>query len=190
MSTSVSQTYEASSVPADRLGMWWFLASEITIFGAIVVTFVLLRWHHPEWADHAKHMMSWAGALNTFILLTSSLTVVLAHREAERENPAKARMFLMSTIGLGLLFLCVKAVEYTHEIKAGFLPSENLYWGFYFFMTGLHALHVIIGLAVMTYFLLSFRLSIRRLEYIGLYWHLVDIVWIFLFPLLYLGNLS
>ena len=99
-----------------------------------------------------------------------------------------AARFLGITVLLGIIFLSIKGFEYAHEIKAGKTPAENLFWGFYFFMTGLHALHVLIGLVLMAVFAVKIDQQKHRVEYLGLYWHLVDIVWIFLFPLLYLGG--
>lgn len=188
MSSQAVMEYEKSPVAVGKLGMWWFLAGELTIFGGIVAAYVLLRLRHPEWAEHAKHTLTAAGFINTLVLLTSSLTIVQAHAAAHAGLLPKARRMLAATLTLGVAFLGIKAFEYYHEITAGHSPGENLFWGFYFFMTGLHALHVIIGLVVMLFFMIGIESQKNRVEYLGLYWHLVDIVWIFLFPLLYLGG--
>jgi heme/copper-type cytochrome/quinol oxidase subunit 3 len=172
------------------MGMWWFLASEVIIFGGLVVTYVLNRMAHPEWSEHAAHTVNWAGAANTVVLLTSSLAVVMAHRAAHDGEHAKAAKLLGVTLLLGLVFLGIKSFEYMHEIDAGYTPMTNLFWSFYFLMTGLHALHVIAGMVAMVFIALALRKgeNPQRAEYVGMYWHLVDIVWIFLFPLLYLAS--
>jgi heme/copper-type cytochrome/quinol oxidase subunit 3 len=180
----------ATSVPTGRLGIWWFLASEIVIFGGLVTCYVLFRLRHPEWGALAAHTLTPAGAVNTFVLLTSSLSVVLAHDAASRGNHRLASQALMQTLFAGAVFMGIKAFEYGHEIAQGFTPNAGLFWSFYYAMTGLHALHVLGGMVA----ILAVRRSVakgehlRRVEYVGIYWHFVDIVWIFLFPLLYLAS--
>jgi heme/copper-type cytochrome/quinol oxidase subunit 3 len=192
----VSQTAEVAAphnptgVPTGRVGMWWFLASEIAIFGGLIASYVLCRVAHPEWAEAASHTISAAGAFNTLVLLSSSLTVVLAHAAAQHGELQKAARLVFVTVGGGLVFLGVKAYEYSHEIALGYTPLTDLFWGFYFFMTGLHALHVIAGMTALTVVGLKVRKGelVEGVEYAGMYWHLVDVVWIFLFPLLYLAS--
>ena len=180
----------ATTVPTGRLGIWWFLASEIVIFGGLVTIYVLFRLRHPEWAAQAAHTITAAGAINTFVLLTSSLTMVLAHSAVERGNLKVASAALLQTIFGGAVFVGIKAFEYGHEIGAGFTPVSGLFWSFYYVMTGLHALHVIGGL----FALLAIQRAVargrhpHRVEFVGIYWHFVDVVWIFLFPLLYLSS--
>lgn len=180
----------ASAVPIGRMGMWWFLASELAIFGGLIATYVLCRIAHPEWAKEAAHTLSAAGAFNTIVLLTSSLTVVLAHSAAEAGQHRRAAALVFTTVAGGAVFLVVKSVEYTLEVQHGFTPTTGLFWSFYFFMTGLHALHVVAGMTALTVVGLGVRRGqhLHRVEYAGLYWHLVDVVWIFLFPLLYLAS--
>ena len=180
----------ATSVPTGRLGIWWFLASEIVIFGGLVTCYVLFRLRHPEWGALAAHTLTPAGALNTFVLLTSSLTVVLAHDAASRGKHQLAALALLQTLFGGAVFLGVKAFEYGHEIAQGFTPNAGLFWSFYYAMTGLHALHVLGGLVAIWVVQRSVAQGrhLRRVEYVGIYWHFVDIVWIFLFPLLYLAS--
>lgn len=180
----------STSVPTGRVALWWFLASEIAIFGGAVVCYLLLRMHHPEWSAEAAHTVTAAGAINTAVLLTSSLSAVLAHNAAMRGDGARAGRLLFATVGGGLIFLAVKAYEYSHEIGAGLVPSHSLFWAFYFLMTGLHALHVTGGMVAMA---IVGRGASRgehlgRVELVALYWHFVDVVWIFLFPLLYLSS--
>ena len=183
-------TRTATELPHGRVGMWWFLASEVAIFGGLVVSYILMRQGHPEWAQHASHTVNAAGAINTVVLLTSSFTVVLAHQAAGKGENKKAAKLLGITLLLGLVFLCIKTWEYNHEIAAGFTPMTNLFWSYYFLMTGLHGAHIVGGMVAMGVIALGVRKgdNIQRVEYVGLYWHLVDIVWIFLFPLLYLAS--
>ncbi|HEX5030369.1 MAG TPA: cytochrome c oxidase subunit 3 [Candidatus Eisenbacteria bacterium] len=180
----------ATTVPTGRLGIWWFLASEIVIFGGLVTIYVLFRLRHPEWGQLAAHTMTTAGAVNTLVLLTSSLTMVLAHESVERGNLRLASHAMLQSVFAGGVFLVIKAFEYAHEIAQGFTPVANVFWAFYFALTGLHALHVVGGLVA----ILVVRRALdrgenaHRVEYVGIYWHFVDIVWIFLFPLLYLAS--
>jgi heme/copper-type cytochrome/quinol oxidase subunit 3 len=170
-----------------KLGMWWFLASEIMVFGGLIGSSVVFRLGGAGWSAEAAHLQVTIGIVNTLILLTSSLTVVQAYAAAEAGAPRAARRFLGLTILGGLLFLGLKAVEYTAEVRSGFTPASGIFWSFYYTMTGLHALHVVAGVAVNVALFASARLRTpHRLELAGLYWHFVDIVWIFLFPLLYL----
>ncbi len=191
MSTlALDSEYTATGIPTGKVAIWWFLASEVAIFGGLIVTFVLYRFAHPEWSESAGHTINALGALNTLVLLTSSLTAVLAHAAASEGRGVLASRLLFATVGGGLLFLVVKAVEYSTEISHGFTPVSNLFWSFYFFMTGLHALHVVAGMVAMVVIARAAKRgeNLQRVEYVGMYWHLVDIVWIFLFPLLYLAS--
>ncbi len=180
----------STGMPTGRVAIWWFLASEVAIFGGLIMTYVLVRLAHPEWGVIAANTMSLAGATNTVVLLTSSLTIVLAHQAAHDGKLDRAYSFMMRTVAFGGVFLVVKAYEYTHEIQAGFTPVANLFWSFYYLMTGLHALHVIAGMVAITVVARGVKRGVhpQRVEYVGMYWHLVDIVWIFLFPLLYLTS--
>ena len=180
----------ATTVPTGRLGIWMFLASEIVIFGGLITTYVLYRLRHPEWSVLAHNTVQAAGAINTLVLLTSSLTMVLAHAAVEHGDLKKAARHMLTTVALGGVFMGIKAYEYGHEIGEGFTPVAGLFWSFYFAMTGLHALHVLGGM----FAILAIRQMVvegrnpQRVELVGIYWHFVDIVWIFLFPLLYLAN--
>ncbi|MCP4806247.1 MAG: cytochrome oxidase subunit III [Proteobacteria bacterium] len=188
MSTLVRN--QSTPTPTGRVALWWFLASEVAIFGGAVACYLLYRAKHPEWAEHAAHTVNAAGALNTVVLLSSSLTAVLAHAAAEKGDGPKAAKMLGLTVLGGLIFLCVKTWEYAHEIMAGYTPVENLFWSFYYLMTGLHAAHVIGGGTAIAIVALGARKgeNLGRVELVALYWHFVDVVWIFLFPLLYLAN--
>ena len=186
----IATSRSATGIPTGRLAVWWVLGSEIVIFGGLIMIYLLLRRHHGFWADEASHTSTFAGALNTFVLLTSSLFVVLAHRAAERKQTEKAFKFLWLTIGMGLIFLLVKSWEYTTKISHGYTLSTNVFWSFYYTATGLHALHVIAGMVIMAIISVAVKAgkNLQRVEYIGIYWHFVDLVWIFLFPLLYIAK--
>ncbi len=179
-----------TGIPTGRLAVWWVLTSEVFIFGGLIMCFVLYKLNGAPGFEQASMTNTPAGAFNTFVLLTSSYWVVLAHQAAEEGQAKRASKLLWYTVACGLVFLGVKAYEYSHEISAGFLPATNLFWSFYYFMTALHGLHVVAGMAVMAWVASSAKTaeSPRRVEYVGMYWHLVDIVWIFLFPLLYLAS--
>lgn len=180
----------STGLPTGRVAMWWFLASEIAIFGGLIMSYILMRASHPEWGEYAAHTVSAAGAFNTVVLLTSSLSAVLAHAAAQHGEHRKASNLTFATVAGGVIFLCVKAFEYTHEIHEGFTPVTNPFWGYYFFMTGLHGVHVVAGMTALTWAGIKVRKgeSPWGVEYAGLYWHLVDVIWIFLFPLLYLAS--
>lgn len=181
--------YETLGIPTGRLAMWWFLASEIVIFGGLVCVFLLMRWRHPEWHAEAEHTLNAAGAVNTVVLLTSSLSAVLAHDAASKGLFKKAASYLGYTLLGGIIFLGVKSYEYAHEISHGFVPAKSMFWSFYYLMTGLHAAHVIAGMIAIFVVMLGVRKNQnpQRVELVGIYWHFVDVVWIFLFPLLYLS---
>jgi len=177
-------------IPAAKLGVWWFLASEIMLFGGLIASFTVFRLGGPGWAEASHHLSVMLAAINTLVLLTSSFTVVKAFVAAELGDARALRVYLGLTILGGLIFLGIKAVEYTTEIRAGFTPSTGIFWSFYYTMTGLHALHVLGGIVVNGAVLATEGVSVRnphRVELAGLYWHFVDVVWIFLFPLLYLA---
>jgi heme/copper-type cytochrome/quinol oxidase subunit 3 len=173
---------------AGKIAIWWFLASEIMVFGGLLASFIVFRVGGGGWHEASEHLSVTLAAVNTLVLLTSSLTVVQAFAAAERGDAAAVRRGLGLTIAGGLVFLAIKAVEYTTEIQQGFTPGAGIFWSFYYGMTGLHGLHVAGGIAWNAVLLLAPGLrSPRRVELAGLYWHFVDVVWIFLFPLLYLS---
>ena len=182
---------EAEAIPGilpGKVGVWWFLASEIMLFGGLIASFIVFRLGSAGWHGEAAHLSVPIAAVNTLVLLTSSLTMVQAFATAERGDQRGPRTYLALTILLGLAFLGIKAYEYTSEILAGFTPGTGIFWSFYYTMTGLHALHVLAGAVVNSILLGAGRLrNPHRLELAGLYWHFVDVVWIFLFPLLYLA---
>ena len=180
----------ATGIPTARLAVWWVLASEIVIFGGLIGSYVMLRLRHPHWAEEAAHTNTIAGAINTFILLTSSLAAVLAHQAAEEHDGPKAARYLGGTILGGFLFLCVKSFEWTNEIHHGFTIFRDVFWSYYYVACGLHGLHVIAGMVIMGIIAADARRgrNLHRVELIGIYWHFVDAVWIFLFPLFYIAK--
>lgn len=186
------ETRSVTGIPTGKLGMWWFLASEIVLFGGLIGVYIMSRLGGAGWSEMAAHLSVPIGTLNTFVLLTSSLTMVLAFAAAEKGDRKGIRTWLFLTVLLGLAFLIIKGFEWSSEIGAGFTPTAGGFWSFYYTMTGLHALHVLGGVVVNFILLLSALMGLlggseHRVELAGLYWHFVDIVWIFLFPLLYLS---
>ncbi len=186
----IATTRSATGISTGKLAVWWLIASEIVIFGGVLGSYVMHRIGHPEWASQAEHTNTWAGALNTFILLTSSLMAVLAHQAAEHKDGKKAAKFLYLTILGGLMFLTVKSIEWTNEIHHGFTLTSHTFWSFYYTAAGIHGVHVIVGLIIMAIIASDAKkgIDLQRVEAVGLYWHFVDIVWIFLFPLLYIAK--
>ncbi len=180
----------ATGIPTGRLAIWWVLASEVVIFGGLIAAYLMHRLGHPEWADAAAVTNTMIGTVNTFVLLTSSFTAVLAHQAAERGDGKKAAKYLVFTIGGALTFVCIKSYEWWYEISHGYTITSNTFWSFYYTMAGLHALHVIAGAIIMG--VVAFDAyrgrELQRVELIGIYWHFVDVVWIFLFPLLYIAK--
>lgn len=179
-----------TGIPTGKLATWWVIGSEIVIFGGLLACYVMLRLLHDSWTVEAANTNVVAGTINTFILLTSSLSVVLAHHAAEQGDGRKAFKFLWLTILGAFGFLIVKSIEWSMEIHHGFTITKNLFWGFYYTAAGIHAMHVIAGAIIMAIVSFDARVgkNLHRVELIGLYWHFVDIVWIFLFPLLYIAK--
>lgn len=195
----------AHGLPPDpfraRLGMWLFLATEITLFGGLLLAYAYLRLRHPAEFHRAGAAMNAAlGVANTLVLLTSSLTAALSLSALRRGLPARATGLLAGTLGLGLGFLVVKGFEWSAKIHHGLYPGssrlaalppgEQVFFGLYFTMTGLHALHVLAGLSVFAALLGNGGLTRARTAFLEngtLFWHLVDVVWILLLPLFYLA---
>ncbi|MEZ4316939.1 MAG: cytochrome c oxidase subunit 3 [Myxococcota bacterium] len=186
----IANTRTAAGLTTGKLAIWWLLGSEIVIFGGLLGSYIMHRLGHPEWANYAVHTNVWAGGLNTFILLTSSLFAVLAHQAAEHGDGPKAAKLLFATFCGGLGFLCVKTFEWSNEIAHGYTITANTFWSFYYTAAGIHGLHVIIGMSIMLFIAYNANKGkdLHRVELVGLYWHFVDIVWIFLFPLLYIAK--
>ena len=186
----IANTRSATGISTAKLATWWVIASEIVIFGGLLVSYLLFRLRHTEWALESAHTNTFAGAFNTFVLLTSSFFVVLGHKAAVEKNGPKAARFLFYTILGGATFMLVKAYEYTHEIMEGFTIFKNTFWSFYYTATGLHGFHVMAGMVLLGIVARDANKgkNLHRVECIGIYWHFVDLVWIFLFPLLYIAK--
>jgi cytochrome c oxidase subunit 3 len=188
-----------------KLGMWIFLLTEILLFGGLFVAYAIFRAWNPDMFYNAhKHLDVYLGTLNTFVLITSSLTMALAIRSMQLGDRRKAIINLVLTLVFAAAFLVVKYFEYSHKIHLGQLPGKfytftgvegsnpHVFFSIYFAMTGLHGIHVLAGMGAITWVLVR---TVRNrfspeyytpMEMTGLYWHLVDVIWIFLFPLLYL----
>ena len=177
-----------------KLGIWLFLASEVMLFGALFSTYILLRTGNPDW--HAEELDVVLATVNTFVLITSSVTMVMAWAQLRLNDFGKSRLYLIATFLLASTFMVVKGFEYSAEFSHHLYPSTNNFMGLYFTLTGLHGLHVLGGMVVIGYFIgpgakmwkTERARFINRIEAVGLYWHFVDLVWIFLFPTLYLLN--
>ena len=177
------------------LGMWIFLVTEIMFFGGLFMAYLLYRvWYPAAWAEGSLELDVRLGGLNTAVLIGSSLTMALAVRAAQTGFPRATVNWLLATIGLGTVFLVVKAFEYSEKFSHGLYPSTNNFLALYFTLTGLHAIHVIAGMIVNGYlwgpgtrmWTRDHERFTNRIEVAGVYWHFVDVVWIFLFPVLYL----
>ena len=196
----------AQQTEATTLGMWVFLATEVLFFGGLFATYAIYRVWYPEAFAAASHSLDVTlGTVNTVVLITSSLTMALAVHAAQLGQRKLLMTFLILTMILGAMFLGIKSVEYYHKFAEHHVPGPGfqfeerdyvrhaqLFFSLYFVMTGLHALHMIIGIGIMLVMLwwawngtITAQYS-SPIEISGLYWHFVDIVWIFLFPLLYL----
>jgi cytochrome c oxidase subunit 3 len=200
--SSLEQQNEAA-----LLGMWFFLSTEILFFGGALMAYMVYRSWFPDAFAQASHEIAiLPGAINTAVLITSSLTMALAVHAAQMGERNKIMVFIVLTMILGTAFLGIKGYEYHEKYLEGHIPGFGLefrfedqyirpaqiFFSLYFVLTGLHALHMIIGLGIMIWMLIWTKQGVITQEYYspieisGLYWHFVDIVWIFLFPLLYL----
>ncbi|MEE2960557.1 MAG: cytochrome c oxidase subunit 3 [Myxococcota bacterium] len=186
----IATTRSATGIPTGRLAVWWVIVSEIVIFGGLLASYIMHRIGHPEWANYSIHTNIYAGAFNTWVLLTSSFFAVCAHNAVEMGNNKKAAKLLMVTTGFGLVFLVVKFFEWSHEIELGYTITANTFWSFYYTAAGIHGLHVIAGMILMIWIANDVRQNkeVQRVELIANYWHFVDLVWVFLFPLLYIAK--
>jgi cytochrome c oxidase subunit 3 len=191
---------------AATLGMWVFLVTEVLFFGGLFLVYTVYRSWYPDAFAAASHELDVTlGTINTAVLITSSLTMALAVHAAQLGQRKLVMLFLLLTMVLGGVFLGIKSVEYYHKFVEHHIPGPGfefhekeyarhaqIFFSLYFVMTGLHALHMVIGFGIMTWMLWWTWRGVITAEYAspieisGLYWHFVDIVWIFLFPLLYL----
>ena len=191
----ITEPREDTGLTNGKIGIWLFLASEIMLFGAFFATYIVMRLGAEHWPHGWEDQNVPLGTLNTLVLITSSVTMVMAWASLERSDLGKFQMFGYITVGLGFVFLIIKYIEYTSHFHEDMWPRTNNYLAVYYTMTGIHALHVIFGMVVNGALTLTGKsywesgerqLLINRVENAGLFWHFVDIVWIFLFPVLYL----
>jgi cytochrome c oxidase subunit 3 len=201
--TTMEQQFDTS-----KIGMWLFLATEVLTFGGLFLGFGLMQNKYPqEFVEAHEHLQRPLGALNTVVLLVSSFTMVLAVLAARTNQPKKTVRYLLMTIACACIFLGVKYFEYSHKFEEGLLPGifyshhgdlipgshgYSTFFSFYFMMTGLHGIHILAGIGLLSW------IAVRAgrgefsdayytpVDLVGLFWHLVDLIWIYLFPLYYL----
>jgi len=180
-----------------KLGIWIFLASEVMLFGGLFSAYVFLRMAAPVgdfeyWGDKLSVPMA---TINTLVLISSSVTVIMAWASLKLKDFGKYKLYMGLTLLFSFIFLVIKYFEYTGKFHHGIYPSSSTFMGIYFTLTGLHGLHILGGIIVMGYMWLPIgskmwetnpEMFTNRIEVAGLYWHFVDLVWIFLFPILYL----
>ena len=177
-----------------KIGIWLFLASEVMLFGALFASYILIRTGSPRWPRGDEMLNVPMATFNTIVLITSSVTMVMAWASLVRGRFGTFRMYMGGTVLLGFVFLVVKYFEYSAHFHEGAYPRTNNFLAIYFTLTGLHMIHVIGGMAVNAYlwgpgsklYKTNPTWFINRVENAGLFWHFVDLVWIFLFPTLYL----
>ena len=207
MSTAETAVAHHRDYTGAKIGMWLFLLTEVLLFGGLFLLYAVYRWSHQEEFHHAAmELDTLVGTINTLILLTSSLTMAASIAAIHRGHKKASITLLIVTIGFAVWFLINKYFEWGAKIDHGLYPNsqymlehsqgENLFFGLYYSMTGLHGLHVVVGAVLLV--VVAAKLARKRLptpankeefsllENAGLYWHLVDLVWIFLFPLFYL----
>jgi cytochrome c oxidase subunit 3 len=188
------ETHPETGIYNAKAGIWLFLASEVMLFGALFTSYILLRVGAETW-PHGRELLNIPLAtFNTIVLISSSVTMVMSWASLMMKNFTKYKMYMGLTILLGLTFLVVKVFEYGAKFSHGLYPSTDTFYATYFTLTGLHGLHVLGGIIVNVYnwgpgskmWNTEPMRFTNRVEVIGLYWHFVDLVWIFLFPVLYL----
>jgi heme/copper-type cytochrome/quinol oxidase subunit 3 len=190
----ISEPHPVTGVTNSKLGIWCFLASEVMLFGGLFSAYVMLRTGSESWPHGPQVLNVPLATLNTMILITSSVTMVMSWASLALKNFSRYRLCMALTILLGCAFLVVKSFEYGHKFHRHHFPSTDTFYAIYFTLTGLHGLHVLLGILVNLYFLVPGAALWKkepeqfmgRVECAGLYWHFVDLVWIFLFPVLYL----
>ena len=196
----IVETRPDTGVNNGKLGIWLFLASEVMLFGALFATYIMLRvgagegWNELTMFHGEKILNVKLAFINTLVLITSSVTMVMAWASLMRNQFGKYRLYMGLTILGGVGFMIIKYIEYSAKFDHGLYPSTNTFLAIYFVLTGLHGLHVVGGMVVNMYFWgpgakmwkTDPRWFTNRVEYSGLFWHFVDLVWIFLFPVLYL----
>lgn len=197
---SAEQAFESS-----KLGLWLFLVTEILLFGGLFVVYIMYRGLYPEaFHEGSRHLNKILGAINTVVLICSSVTMAMAVDRTRQNDSNKANQYLMMTLFFAACFMIIKYMEYSHKIHEGLLPAQlftyeaiehpkvPLFFSLYFMMTGLHGIHVLAGMFIIAWLLWRSNKKHFNADYYtpvelgGIYWHLVDLIWIYLFPLLYL----
>jgi cytochrome c oxidase subunit 3 len=199
----VEKAEKAIDYPGKKIGMWFFLFTELLFFGGMFLLYSIYRYRFPaDFHNGAKNENLVLGSINTAVLLTSSLLMALAISAIRKGQSRLSQRLLASTLSLGIVFDIIKGIEWAAKIAKGIYPNgptllkmsngQILFFGLYYTMTGIHALHVTIGIVAISFMIYYIRKGtvnasdFSRLENTGLYWHFVDIVWIYLFPLFYL----
>ncbi|MBI4211735.1 MAG: cytochrome c oxidase subunit 3 family protein [Deltaproteobacteria bacterium] len=197
---SADQAYQAS-----KLGIWLFLVTEVLLFGGLFVAYIMYRAMYPEMFHEASKLLSRPmGAINTIVLICSSFTMAMAVSATQRNDSNRANQYLIVTLFCAAVFLIIKYFEYSHKFHEGLLPGmyftfeglnhpkAPLFFSLYFMMTGLHGIHVLCGMGLILWMLIRSNRGefssqyFTPMENTGIYWHLVDLIWIYLFPLMYL----
>lgn len=190
----IETPHPVTGVTNSKLGMWLFLATEVMLFGGLFSAYIILRVGAPSWPKADEILNVPLATVNTMVLIGSSVTMVMAWASLMLKSVTKFRLYMGITILCAVIFMIIKYIEYTSKFHHGWFPSTNNFFATYFTLTGLHGLHVIGGLVVNTYFFIVAGrewknrpvMFTNRIEAAGLYWHFVDLVWIFLFPAIYL----
>lgn len=190
----IEEPHPVTGVTNSKLGIWLFIASEIMLFGALFSSYIVLRVGNPAWPHGWTVLNVPLATLNTMVLITSSVTMVMSWVSLMLNRFDRFRLYMAITILLGIGFMIIKSFEYAHKFEHHHFPWTDNFYGIYFTMTGLHGLHVLGGILINAYFLFTGKklwttnpkMFAGRIEAAGLYWHFVDLVWIFLFPSIYL----
>jgi len=190
----ITKPHAETGLVNSKLGVWLFLASEVMLFGALFSTYIIMRIGSTVWPQGSSILNVPLATVNTFVLISSSVTIVLAWASLKLDHFDKFRAYMGITIALSFVFLVIKYFEYTAKFEHGLYPSTNTFLAIYFTLTGLHGIHVVAGIIANSYLVgpgsklwkTNPEQFANRVEGAGLYWHFVDLVWIFLFPVLYL----
>lgn len=190
----IETPHPITGVTNSKLGIWLFLATEIMLFGGLFSAYIILRVGAATWPKADEILNVPLATINTMVLIFSSVTMVMAWASLKMNSVKKFRLYMGITILCALIFLVIKYFEYTAKFHHGYFPSTNNFFAVYFTLTGLHGLHILGGILVNSYFFLVAGrewkhrpiMLTNRVENAGLYWHFVDLVWIFLFPTIYL----
>ncbi len=190
----ITKPHPETGLVNSKLGIWLFLASEVMLFGALFSSYIILRVGAAEWPRGSEILNVPLATVNTLVLITSSVTMVMSWAALKLDDFKKFKLYMGLTIAMAGVFLVIKYFEYTTKFHHGLYPSTSTFLAIYFTLTGLHGIHILAGMVVNGYLLgpgnrlwkTDPEMFTNRIEAAGLYWHFVDLVWIFLFPVLYL----